>query len=564
MSRFVSNLRLLHKLALPGVLIILAGVATALSAKSWLALEQSNIATIVDLDVARLEGALAVVDHLNEATLQQRDMRLATKLEDAQRISVTYHDRVAGIKKELEAIVPLMVDPEQRRVADAALAAFQEFIDVSEGTTAGILEHLRSGAPLQEGGKGRVYRHKVDELLEQVVAMSRTDMQRAKSSGLAAGRQSALVLVAVLGTAQLLALALLAWIAIRQVARPLGAMTALMTRLAGGDLDVEVDGAERRDEVGALARALAVFKTNAVEAKRVAAQQEAEREAKLRRGRELERLTEGFEARVGDLAGALHSATTDMETAAKSMSTTADRANQKSTAVAAASEQASANVQTVAAATEELAASIQEIGRRVAESATISGAAAEEARRTDQTVQALADAAQKIGEIVGLINSIAGQTNLLALNATIEAARAGDAGRGFAVVASEVKSLANQTAQATEEITGQVSQIQAATKEAVAVIRHVATTIGQINSIATAIAAAVEEQGAATQEIARNVQEAAKGTQDVSNNIEVVERAASETKSAAAEVLAATAELSKQATHLTSGVGEFLTSVRAA
>ncbi|MBV8537917.1 MAG: HAMP domain-containing protein, partial [Alphaproteobacteria bacterium] len=425
MGRFVSNLRLLHKLALPGVLIILAGIATALSAQSWLALEQSNITTIVDQDAARLEGALNVVGHLNEATLQQRDMRLATKLEDAERISVAYHQRVAGIKQELEAIMPLMVEPEQRRVTDAALKAFDEFIEVSEGTTAGILDHLRSGAPLQEGGKGRVFRHKVDELLEQVVALSRADMQQAKSNGLAAGRRSALTLVAVLGTAQLLALALLAWIAVRQVARPLGVMTGLMTRLAGGDLEVEVEGGARRDEVGALARALAVFKTNAVEAKRAAAQQEAARAAELKRGRELERLAEGFETKVGSLAEALHSATSDMETTAKSMSATADQANQKSTAVAAASGQASANVQTVAAATEELAASIQEIGRRVAESATISGTAAEEAKRTDQTVQALADAAQKIGEIVGLINSIAGQTNLLALNATIEAARAG-------------------------------------------------------------------------------------------------------------------------------------------
>jgi methyl-accepting chemotaxis protein len=564
MGRFVSNLKLLHKLAIPGVMIVIAALATVSLAKSWMDLSEAHISAIVDQHAARLERVLTIVGNLTEATLTQRDLRLAHKVEDAERLAAEYRSKLMVVERQVEAIIPLMVDPEQRKLAEDAKAAFARFFGVGGEQSVQIIEALKTNTPPPSNGRGRVWRQQVDEILGKIVTRSREDMVRAKEEGISDGRRAAMMLIGVTAFAQLVALGMLAWIAIVQVARPLGGITALMSRLAGGDLTVDVDSGERRDEVGALARALAVFKGNAIEAKRVSAQQEADRANKVRRAQALEQLTKDFESRIETLANSLASAARQMQTAAQSMSSTADGAQEQSVAVAAASEEASANVATVAAATEELAASIKEIARQVTESASISGRAAEEAKRTDQTVQALSESAQKIGEVVELINSIAAQTNLLALNATIEAARAGEAGKGFAVVAAEVKTLAAQTAAATGEIAGQVNQIQGATKEAVAVIRGVAGTIEQINQIASAIAAAVEEQGAATEDIARTVQQAAKGTQDVSANIAGLRQAATETRGNAGQVLDASDALSNQAHQLTSGLAEFLAATRAA
>jgi methyl-accepting chemotaxis protein len=276
------------------------------------------------------------------------------------------------------------------------------------------------------------------------------------------------------------------------------------------------------------------------------------------------KMIDDFEANVKAVVDTVASASTELQSNAQSMSATAEETNRQSSAVAAASEQATANVQTVASAAEELASSVAEIGRQVSQSASIAAMAVDEAKRTDATVQGLSEAAQKIGEVVRLISDIASQTNLLALNATIEAARAGEAGKGFAVVASEVKSLANQTAKATEEIAAQIGAIQSSTNDAVGAIQSIGKTIGEINDIASSISAAVEEQGAATREIARNVQEASQGTTEVSSNIAGVTQAAGETGSAASQVLSAAGELSSQAERLKAEVESFLTTVRAA
>ncbi len=357
---------------------------------------------------------------------------------------------------------------------------------------------------------------------------------------------------------------LLAWIIGRGIAGPVTAMTAAMRRLAGGDHAVEIPAQGRRDEIGEMAGTVQVFKDNMITAARLAAEQAAENEVKLRRAQKVDELTRGFEEKVGHLVGVLSSAATEMEATAQSMAATAEETNQQSATVASASEQTSANVQTVATATEELSASIQEISRQVAQSTAISGQAVADAQRTNETVQALASGAQKIGDVVKLISDIASQTNLLALNATIEAARAGDAGKGFAVVASEVKSLASQTAKATEEIGGQIAAIQGATSDAVAAIESIAKTIEEINQIATTIAGAVQEQGAATQEISRNVQQAAAGTQEVSSNILTVKDAATSTGAAASQVLSAAGDLSRQSEQLTSEVNGFLADLKAA
>jgi methyl-accepting chemotaxis protein len=351
---------------------------------------------------------------------------------------------------------------------------------------------------------------------------------------------------------------------VRSVAGPLRLVTASVDRLATGDLDVVVAGADRADEIGMLARGLDIFKRSAIEARQLVSEKATAQANRERRSALLDSLLHGFEAKASGLVSLLAAGATELEATARSMASTAQRTNQQASAVASAAEEASTGVQTVASAADELTASIHEISRQVAQSAQITSRAVADAHRTDGIVRALSEGAEKIGQVVGLISDIAGQTNLLALNATIEAARAGDAGKGFAVVASEVKNLATQTAKATGEIGTQISQIQTATKEAVEAIRDIAATITEVSTIAASIASAVEEQGAATAEIARNVQETAHATQDVTTNISGVSQSANETGAGASQVLSAAGDLSKQSEQLSGEVNAFIAGVRAA
>ncbi|WP_027575151.1 methyl-accepting chemotaxis protein [Bradyrhizobium sp. WSM1743] len=351
----------------------------------------------------------------------------------------------------------------------------------------------------------------------------------------------------------------------RSIAAPIRGMTLAMGKLAGGDTSTNVPCVGRTDEVGEMANAVQVFKDNMIEADRLRAEQaQMEARAAAQRKADMHRLAGQFEDAVGDIVKTLSSSATELEAAARTLSKTAENTQELSSVVSAASEEASTNVQSVASATEEMSSSVTEISRQVQDAARIAGAAVEQAQRTNDRVNKLSQAATRIGDVVELINTIAGQTNLLALNATIEAARAGEAGRGFAVVASEVKALAEQTAKATGEIGHQIADIQAATQESVVAIKEISGTIGRISEISSAIASAVEEQGAATQEIARNIQQAAQGTDQVAANISDVKHGAAETGSASTQVLASAQMLSRDSARLHSEVEQFLTTVRAA
>ncbi len=369
----------------------------------------------------------------------------------------------------------------------------------------------------------------------------------------------------VAGLAVLLGL-VIAFVIARGIIRPLSGLTAGMKELAGGNFGVILPGLDRKDEVGDMAQAVEAFKIKAEEKALDEAEAKIKQDEILARQRkaEMARMADDFEGAVGRIVETVSSASRELEASAGTLTSTAARSQELSMTVAAASEEATANVQSVASATEQLSSSVNEIGRRVQESARMASDAVGQARGTTERVSELSKAASRIGDVVELINTIAGQTNLLALNATIEAARAGEAGRGFAVVASEVKALAEQTAKATGEIGQQISGIQAATQESVSAIKEISGTIEKLSEISSTIAAAVEEQGAATLEISRNVQQAAQGTQQVSSNITDVQRGANETGSASSQVLSAAQTLSADSGRLKSEVSKFLNSVRAA
>jgi methyl-accepting chemotaxis protein len=375
----------------------------------------------------------------------------------------------------------------------------------------------------------------------------------------------ATVVMLALGALTLVGSALFVWLYVgRNILRRIGRLQRSMQLLASGDLESEIYRSSQHDEVAEMANSLHVFRESMIEARALSTEQDKDRAAKAERASRMETTIVEFEATVRAKLESLGDSANSMQTTAQTMSATADRSSTLVNAVAAAAEETSVNVQTVSSGTEQLSSSISEIGRQVVTSAQIARKAVDEAGQTDATMQGLAENADRISVVVDLIQTIASQTNLLALNATIEAARAGEAGRGFAVVASEVKSLANQTAKATEDIRSQIASMQQVTGSAVGAIRNISNTISEINNIATAIAEAVEQQGTATREIARNIQHAAGGTSEVSSNIVGVSSASEEAGSAAGEVLTASGAFRREADLLRSEIDAFLSNIRAA
>ena len=402
-----------------------------------------------------------------------------------------------------------------------------------------------------------------DEVLKKDIELNNAGADKAARDAADSYASAFLMVSIILGAAIIIGVALSFYL-VRDISAGIASIVTPMQALGKGDLTAIVPHQGEKTEIGAMADTLQVFKEALLAKKAADEAAAADADAKIERGRRVDNITREFESMIGEIVNTVSSASSQLEASAGTLSSTAERSKELATTVAAASEEASTNVQSVASATEELSSSVTEISRQVQESARMATEAVGQARTTNDRVSELSKAASRIGDVVELINTIAGQTNLLALNATIEAARAGEAGRGFAVVASEVKALAEQTAKATGEISQQISGIQAATQESVSAIKEISGTIEQLSEISSTIAAAVEEQGAATQEISRNVQQAAQGTMQVSSNITDVQHGATETGSASTQVLSAARMLSGDSSRLKAEVSKFLTTVRAA
>lgn len=481
------------------------------------------------------------------------------KLKDLAALRGRVEQAWSGIRAYLEKE---RADPSIRASASRVEAAFfGRFESVRQGVYAAGTEGkpypLDAAAWISEATAG------IDSLLSLAKTAGQVSADLASRSD--ADGKSRMLANAGLLVAGLILAALAFWIVIGRTTRPIRLLTDRMLELADGNLEIELPNADRGDEVSQMSRAVEVFRENALEVKRLEAQQQAAaQQAEAEKRKSMEELASAFEASVKRVVDAVASAASDMEVTASDMSATTDQSLRQAGAVAAAATQASSNVQTVASASEELAASISEIGHQAGESRRIATSAVDTANTTNRQVEGLVEAAQKIGHVISLIQDIAEQTNLLALNATIEAARAGDAGRGFAVVANEVKSLASQVAGATNDISEQINGIQAATSEAAGSIKAIAQTITEINENAASIAAAVEQQNAATVEISRNVQEAFTGTAEVARNAEGLNAASRETGAAANRVLKVAGGLARHAEQLSKEVEHFIATVRAA
>ncbi|MBR1231396.1 methyl-accepting chemotaxis protein [Bradyrhizobium sp. AUGA SZCCT0182] len=514
-----------------------------------------SVRVLGDLRAGVITYRNVIREHMLVGTLegkQAQEKTLASVVENNNKIRALYE--------------PMIASPEER-------ALYKEWSDLWERYKKGTEEVMalsRSAVgkvPLEAHEMNSKTVNKIgleaDAVLKKDIDLNNAGADRAAQSAADSYASAFMMLAVILGVAVITGIAVSIYL-VRDVSTGIASIVTPMQALGKGDLSAEVPHQGEKTEIGAMADALQVFK-QALIAKKAADEAAAlDAEAKIERGRRVDGITRNFESVIGEIVQTVSSASTQLEASAGTLSATAERSQSLTTAVAAASEEASTNVQSVASATEELSSSVNEISRQVQESARMATDAVGQARVTNDRVSELSKAASRIGDVVELINTIAGQTNLLALNATIEAARAGEAGRGFAVVASEVKALAEQTAKATGEIGLQISGIQAATQESVNAIQEISGTIERLSEISSTIAAAVEEQGAATQEISRNVQQAAQGTQQVSANITDVQRGASETGSASSQVLSAAQSLSGDSNRLKLEVGKFLDSVRAA
>jgi methyl-accepting chemotaxis protein len=522
-------------------------------------------AVATDLGMNRVPS-LVLLTRLTESLTRFRQVQAASLVaadaEQKTAVAQRMAEAMATIQSLRQAYQP-MIDPgeEEQKLIPAVDAAWKEYQAQSARLDA---------AKADPATAARIFIIELQPVFAKLREAMKADVDyNARMGDVSAAKAAATfadtvwIIGGMTALATLLAVAAAWWLNRNVVARVLR-LASVTRQLARRDYAFDLPCAARDDEIGDLARAIDECRDGLKQADALTTTQATETTTRAARAARFEALVRTFETHVGQTVGVLSSAATELQSTAQSMTGTATRTSDRAGTVSNAANDASANVQTVAAAAEELVASIAEINRQITQSAVATDRASGEARQTETTVRSLAQGAERIGQVVSLINDIASQTNLLALNATIEAARAGEAGKGFAVVASEVKALANQTAKATEEIAGQIGQIQAATRDTVSAIEAITLTIGEVSQTTAAIAAAVEQQGGATQEIARNVQRAAAGTQEVTRHIDEVGHAAEQTGEDARHVLAAASDLSRQTEALNKEVGTFLAGVRAA
>jgi len=552
----------------PRIFAVIALLALASIVISAVAVGALQNYTAKTEEMERLSRGAVIGERVNAAILSAvMDSRGVYMARDRQEVD-RFGNPLLATLRQLEQLlgqwreVTSSADMERFAAVDRAARQFIQFR--TELVRIGREQGNPTAREFGDNDANRTVRQALNRAIEALAGENARAVTAIEADLASYGASIVWIIVAVSALSILVALVAAFLIVTRTITRPLSGTTRAISALAAGDTNVSVDAADRQDEVGDIARAVAVFRDNLIRTRELEAKDAAERKRREERAATIERFTDTFNRESSDALAAVGSATDQLKATATSMNQTAEETTRQANAVAAGSQEASTNVQTVAAASEELTASIVEISRQVTNSAQMAGRAVEEAARTNERIQGLAQAAQKIGDVVKLINDIAGQTNLLALNATIEAARAGEAGKGFAVVASEVKSLATQTGRATEEIASQIAAVQNATREAVDAIQGITATIQDINGVTTSIASAVEEQGAATQEIARNIQQAAGGTNMVSTNIAGVSSAAGATSGAAGEVMSATQSLARQADALKGQVERFIAAVRAA
>ncbi|MGU3661819.1 methyl-accepting chemotaxis protein [Methylobacterium fujisawaense] len=564
--KLLDNLKLLAKLAIPGALLMAVSVGMIFLARNSLSNLDANTQQIVDYSAQRAVLVLQLAVAVDEATIREKNLIIERGGPEGQVLRDQHGEAERAATKAVDELIRLSDTPERRATNEQLKDLTSRFFSASRAVVDSVMEGDVASATRLSNGDGRTARKALVEATNTRVADNVTALaaEKQRASEVAAEATRTLTTVAVIGL--LAAFCLLGGIIVFGITRPLGNLVAVLQHMAKGEVDAEIREAARGDEIGAVGRAVEGIRD--MVAQKAAEQAEirrfADEAAALERKRTMVELADGFERAVGGIISLVSSSATELQATAGTMSGTAAETAAQSSAVAAAAEEAASNVNTVAAAAEELGSSVQEIGRQVSGSAELAQRAVSEADQTAVLVQDLSATAARVGDVVGLISQIAGQTNLLALNATIEAARAGAAGKGFAVVASEVKALAEQTAKATSEISGQIARIQAATGQAVTAVGSITARIREIDGVAASIAAAVEEQGAATQEIVRNVAQAASGTGEVTSNIAGVAQASEETGAAASQVLSAASELSRQSEHLGAEVARFLATVRAA
>lgn len=562
MLKSLMNMRTSRKLGTAFLLVIaVAFVTSALTWRNLSALEQNNQWTDHTYKV------IAQANAIGAAMVDAETGIRGYLISGADNFLEPYRNSDKAFRSALDEAKRLTADnpSQQKRLEQIDRIASERRQDVAEREIA--LMHAQQTVAearnIEAGGAGKKYMDGIRALVREVID-AEASLLSVRAAASAAATSSSYTMIIVGGIGMLLVAIASLLLLNAAVTRGIVAMTAAMGRLAQNDMTIDIPFSDRLDEVGAMAKAVQVFKDNAIRVSKLEQKEAEDRQAEQRKAETMKLAVASFEDAVGEIVQTVSSASTQLEASARNLNSTAARSQELTTRVSSTSQDCSSNVQSVASATEELSSSVNEISRQVQESARMANDAVNQARQTNDRVAELSKAAGRINDVVELISSIAGQTNLLALNATIEAARAGEAGRGFAVVASEVKALAEQTSKATGEIGQQITGIQEATQQSVGAIKEISSTIEKLSEISSAIAAAVEEQGAATQDISRNVQQAANGTQQVSANISDVQRGASETGTASSQVLSAAQTLASDSNRLKTEVSKFLNTVRAA